>query len=344
MTGRRIRGPLDLRRRAWADALRRVLLAVWNNRVTDWAAALTYYSVLSLFPGLLLLVALLSLLGTGSTDALISAAHQIGPGNETGVLVDAVRQLQTARPYSGPLAIFGFLSALYTSSSYLGAFIRAANTLYEVDEGRAAWKTIPLRFGLTVLVVLIVAGSAAGLLVTGDFANDVGRWLGVSRAAVTVWNVAKWPVLILPVSLVCSLLYWAAPNVRQPGFRWLTPGSLVAVVVWLVVSAGFTLYIGHFGSYNKVYGSLGGAVVFLLWLWLINLAILLGAAFDAELARERGIEVGQSATRQPILPPRDMPEDDDARPDPAATDRKAFVNDRHSPADRHPPGGGRSRR
>lgn len=314
MARRLVKGPTDLAWRAWIGAAKRVLLAIWSDRILDWAAALTYYSVLSLFPGLLILAAALALLGNSATDSLISALHDIGSSNETGVLIDALRQLQTARPYSGPLAIFGFLTAAWTSSSYLGAFIRAANSLYDVGEGRSAWKTLPLRLGLTVVVVVAVIACAVGLLVAGDVATAVGRWLGVGNDAVLVWNIARWPALVLLVSLVCALLYWAAPNVRQPGFRWLTPGSVMAVLVWVAASAGFTLYIGHFGSYNKVYGSLGGAVVFLIWLWLTNIALLFGAAFDAELARARGMAQGQTPDERPFLTPRDTPGDEDTLP------------------------------
>ncbi|MEC3914767.1 YihY/virulence factor BrkB family protein [Nocardia sp. CDC160] len=310
MDGHDIGGPTDLSRRAWIGVARRVFGSIWSNRVTDWAAALTYYSVLSLFPGLVLLAALLGLLGRGATDALISTVQAAGSSNETGALVDALHQLQGARTYSGPVAIFGLITALWTASGYIGAFIRAANSLYDVGEGRAAWKTLPLRIGLTLAVVVVVAATAVGLVLSGDLAQRTGRWLGVGTTAVTVWNIAKWPVLLLLVSLVCALLYWAAPNVRQPGFRWITPGSAAAVLIWAAASAGFALYVAHFGSYNKVYGSLAGAVIFLIWLWLTNLAVLFGAAFDAELARARGLAQGQPPDQQPFLPPRDQPDDE----------------------------------
>ncbi|GAB2532054.1 YihY/virulence factor BrkB family protein [Nocardia heshunensis] len=293
--------------RGWFEAARRVFATVWSNRLTDWAAALTYYSVLSLFPGLLALTAGLALLDPAAIDSLVSTIRDLGPSNGTGLLIDSLGQLRGAHAYSGPLAAVGLASAVWTSSGYIGAFIRASNALYGVEEGRAVWKTLPLRLGLTIAVGSAVAVCAIGLVVTGGIANRVGRWIGGGNATVSIWNIVKWPVLALLVSLVCALLYWAAPNVRQRGFRWLTPGSFLAVLIWAAASAGFTVYAGHFSSFNKVYGSLGGAVVFLVWLWLTNLAVLLGAAFDAELARGALIAEGHSPTEEPVLPPRDAP-------------------------------------
>ncbi|UGT42834.1 YihY/virulence factor BrkB family protein [Nocardia yamanashiensis] len=311
MVRRRITGPTELPGRRWGEVAKRVLLAVWTNRLTDWAAALTYYSVLSLFPALLVLIAVLGLLGPGATDSLIATVREIGPGNGTALVVDGIERLQDARSYSGPMAFVGLGTAVWTSSGYIGAFIRAANSLYEVDEGRSIWKTLPLQLGLTLATVSVVGVSAVGVLFTGRLAARAGEWLGAGDTAVRLWGLLKWPVLALLVSLVCALLYWAAPNVRQPGFRWLTPGSALAVLVWAAASAGFTVYVTHFGSFNQVYGSLGGAVVFLIWLWLTNLAVLLGAAFDAELVRGRGLEEGQDADQPPFLPPREEPEETD---------------------------------
>ncbi|MGW4245108.1 YihY/virulence factor BrkB family protein [Nocardia sp. NPDC004722] len=307
MIRRRIDRPTELLWGGWFAAARRVFATVWSNRITDWAAALTYYSVLSLFPGLLALTAGLALLDPAAIDSLVSTIRDLGPSNGTGLVIDSLGQLRAAHSYSGPLAAVGLASAVWTSSGYIGAFIRASNSLYGVDEGRPVWKTLPLRVGLTLAVGSAVAACAIGLLVTGGLANRVGRWLGVGDTAVQVWGIAKWPVLALLMSLICALLYWAAPNVHQRGFRWLTPGSFLAVLIWVIASAGFAVYASRFGSFNKVYGSLAGAVIFLVWLWLANLAVLLGAAFDAELARGARIEEGHPATENPVLPPRDEP-------------------------------------
>lgn len=302
-------GPSDLRWRSWWGVLRRTVTQFLDNNITDWAAALTYYSVLSIFPGLLVLTALLGLLGPGATQSLIDTIQEMGPGSGKQMLIDAIGELQGSRGLAGPLAVLGLGSALWTASGYIGAFIRAANAIYRTEEGRPFWKTVPLQIGLTALVMVLAAICATGVVATGAIAERIGHWLSVGRAGVLVWDIAKWPVLAILVSLMIALLYWAAPNARQLGFRWLTPGSVLAVLVWIAASAGFAVYAANFSSYNKVYGSLAAAVVFLVWLWLSNVAVLLGAAFDAELARGRRIEQGQPAEQEPVLPPRDDPGD-----------------------------------
>ncbi|WP_052172757.1 YihY/virulence factor BrkB family protein [Nocardia sp. BMG111209] len=302
-------GPSDLSRQSWCGVLRRSVRRFRENNLTDWAAALTYYSVLSLFPGLIVLTGLLSALGRGATDSLIDTVRRIGPGSGTALLIDAVHQLQGARSFAGVVAVIGIVSALWSASSYLGAFMRAVNAIYGTAEGRPIWQTFPLRIALTVVVLILITVTAAAVSLTGSLARRVGDWLGWGSAAVAAWNIAKWPVLIVVVTLLVALLYWAAPNARQLGFRWLSPGSVLAVVVWVVASIGFTLYATHFGSYNKVYGSLAGAIVLLIWLWLTNIAILLGAQVDAELARGRQIERGQHPDTEPVLPRRAEPGD-----------------------------------
>ncbi|MFC6010499.1 YihY/virulence factor BrkB family protein [Nocardia lasii] len=301
-------GPSTLTGRSWWGVLRRTVDEFLEDGVTDWAAALTYYSVLSLFPGIIVLTAILGLLDASATDSLILTIEQLGPGPGTDLLIDAIRELQGSRALAGPLAVVGVLTALWTASGYIGAFIRAANTIYDTEEGRPVWKTLPLRVGLTAVMVVLIALCVVGVLFTGRFAEAAGGWLGVGSVGVLIWDVVKWPVLAVLVSLGIALLYWAAPNARQPGFRWLSPGSVLAVVLWILASVGFTVYAADFGSYNKVYGSLAGAVAFLVWLWLSNVAVLLGAEFDAELARARRIEHGQSPDHEPVLPPRDAPE------------------------------------
>ncbi|WP_280470057.1 YihY/virulence factor BrkB family protein, partial [Nocardia brasiliensis] len=229
--------------------------------------------------------------------------------------LDSLRQLQGASQLSGPLAVIGLATALWTASGYIGAFMRASNAIYDTEEGRPIWKTVPVQLGLTALMVVLLALCAFGVVVTGQVAERVGQWLGIGSAAVLVWDIAKWPVLAVLVSLAFALLYWAAPNAQQPGFRWLSPGSVLAVLLWIAASAGFAVYVANFGSYNKVYGSLGGVAVFLIWLWLSNIAVLLGAEFDAELARGRRIEQGFPPDEDPFLPPRDtraMPDDNES--------------------------------
>ncbi|MGC7100778.1 YihY/virulence factor BrkB family protein [Amycolatopsis lurida] len=304
-------GPTDLSRRSWWRVLKRTVEQFRRDGLTDWAAALTYYSVLSLFPAIIVLSAVLGLLGPGTIGVLTDAVGRMGPGGGTDLLVGAIHELQGSRGLAGPLAVIGLIGALWTASGYVGAFMRASNSIYEVEEGRPLWKTLPLRVGLTATLVLLLAVCAAGVVATGGIADRVGRWLGVGSAGVLVWDIAKWPVLALLISLAFALLYWAAPNVRQPGFRWLSPGGVLAVVLWLLASGGFALYVANFGSYNKTYGSLGGVIVFLVWLWLSNIAVLLGAEFDAELARGGRIEEGAPPEQEPFLPPRDTAAMDD---------------------------------
>jgi membrane protein len=199
----------------------------------------------------------------------------------------------------------GLATALWSASGYVGAFIRSSNAVYDIREGRPVWKTTPLRVGLTLLLMLMLAASAVIVVFTGPLADRVGSALGVGAAALTVWSTAKWPVLVLLVSLMIALLYWAAPNVRDRGFRWISPGSFLAVLLWMAASAGFALYVANFSSYNKTYGTLAGVIVFLVWLWISNLAILLGLEFDAELSRERATRGGLPAGEEPYVQPRD---------------------------------------
>jgi len=201
------------------------------------------------------------------------------------------------------------------ASGYIAGFMRASNAIYDIGEGRPIWKTLPVRVGLTLVLLVLTAISAIAVAVSGDVAKEVGDVIGVGSTAVDVWNVAKWPVLVLVVSFMFALLYWAAPNVRQPGFRWVSPGGLLAVGLWIVASLLFAFYVANFGSYNKTYGSLGGVIVFLIWLWISNIAVLLGAEFNAELERGRRIAGGQPAEREPYVEPRDTRKlDDDEQP------------------------------
>jgi membrane protein len=306
---RRLRGPADLPGRSWWGVVKRSVVEFQEDNLSDWAAALTYYSVLSLFPGLIVLTAGLGMLGRDDTLTLVDAIREIGPGSGTDLLVDALNDIHEAQAPAGPLALLGLASALWTASAYIGAFMRATNAIYDIAEGRPVWKTVPVRVALTATVVALLGVCTVGVVVSGSLADQVGRWLGLGQATITVWGIAKWPIMMALISLVFALLYWAAPNVRQPGFRWLTPGSALAVLLWAGASWGFAFYVSHFGSYNRVYGSLGGVVVFLVWLWISNIAVLLGAEVDAELARARNIAHGHPEDAEPYLPPRDDPDE-----------------------------------
>jgi membrane protein len=276
-----------------------------EDQLADRAAALTYYGMLSLFPGLLVLVSVLGLSGRSATDRVLADLTHLAPGSARDVLTDAVRQLQGSAGTGSVLAVVGLLAACWSASGYVAAFIRAANAVYDVPEGRPVWKVLPLRLGLTVLLVVLACVSAAVVVLTGGLAREVGDAVGLGDTALTVWAVAKWPVLGLLVLTMIAVLYWAAPNAKHRGFLWITSGSLLALVLWLAASAGFAAYVADFGSYNKTYGALGGVIVFLVWLWITNLAILLGLEFDAELARARAAAAGLPADREPYVNPRD---------------------------------------
>jgi membrane protein len=296
--------PTDLPGDSWWAALKRTVKAVPRTQLTDWAAALTYYAVLSVFPGLVVLTAAVGLLGPDATRTLIDSINSVDFGQGRELLVGAIKNAHTA---AGPLAIVGLVGALWAASGYIGGFIRANNAVYGVVEGRPLWKTLPLQIGLTIGMMVALAASAFGLAVSGPIADQLGRRVGLGSTGLLIWGIAKWPVIVILVSVAICLLYWAAPNVRQPKprFLWLTAGSVLAVVLWLAASVGFGVYVANFASYNKTYGSLAGVIVFLVWLWISNLAVLLGAAFDAELARGRELAAGEPAEDEPFLEPRE---------------------------------------
>jgi membrane protein len=293
--------------RSWFGVLTRTVKEFREDNLTDWAAALTYYGVLSIFPALIVLVSILGLIGTSATQPLLDNLGTFAPGPAKDIFTNAIRGLTESSGAAGLLFFVGLGAALWSASGYIGAFMRAANVIWDVEEGRPVWKTIPLRLTMTLLMLLLLAISAVLVVVTGPLADKVGQLLGVSDVVVTIWDIVKWPVLVLIVAVIFAILYYASPNVRQPGFRWITPGSVVAVLLWIVASAAFAIYVASFGSYNKTYGALGAVIVFLVWLWISNVAVLLGAEFNAEIERGRRIEEGQPREKEPFLPPRSEP-------------------------------------
>jgi membrane protein len=301
------KGPTKLSGRAWRDVLKRTFSEFREDNMTDWAAALTYYGVLSIFPALVVLVSALGLVGESATNPLLDNLKGFAPGPAEKIVSNALHGLTESRGGASILFIVGIGGAIWSASAYIGSFIRASNAIWDVEEGRPFTKTIPLRLVITVVMLVLLTATAVAVAVTGPLAEKVGELIGVGSTAVTVWDIAKWPILVLVVALMFSVLYYAAPNVRQPGFRWVTPGSIVAVIAWMIVSALFGVYVANFGSYNKTYGSLGAIIIFLVWLWLTNIAILLGAELNAETQRGRQIEAGQPPEREPFLPPRDAP-------------------------------------
>jgi membrane protein len=297
--------PTDLKGRSWFGVLKRTVAEFREDNLTDWAACLTYYGILALFPGLLVLISLIGLAGDNAAQSLIDNIASSAPGSAKTIITNALHEIQnSSKGSAGLLFIIGLAGALWSASAYVGAFSRASNAIYEVGEGRPFWKLRPQQLAITAVLVFFMALSLIAVVVTGGLADQVGKLLGIGHTAVQAWDIAKWPVLVLLVAIMIAILYWASPNVKQPGFRWISPGSLLAVVIWIIASAAFALYVANFGSYNKTYGSLAGVIIFLVWMWISNVAILLGAEFDAELTRGREIEAGRSSG-DPILPPRD---------------------------------------
>jgi membrane protein len=291
---------------AWGGVLRRTVREFRDDNLTDWAAALTYYGVLALFPALIVLVSLLGLIGDSATQPLIDNVDKVAPSDAAKIFTSAIQNIQNNQGAAGLFFVGGLLAALWSASSYIAAFMRAANAIYDVEEGRPIWKTLPVRVGLTALLMLLTAVTAVGVTVSGGLAEQVGNVLGVGGTAVDVWAIAKWPVLLLCVSLMFAVLYWAAPNVKQPGFKWITPGGLLAVLGWVLASLAFAFFVANFGSYNKTYGALAGPIIFLVWLWISNVMILLGAEFNAEIERGRAIDSGmRPEDSEPFLEPRD---------------------------------------
>jgi membrane protein len=297
----------QLPRRAWGGVMKRTFREFQADNLTDLAAALTYYGILAIFPAVIALISIVGLLGHSATQTLIDNLDKLTPGPGRQIIVNAIQGLQDSRGSAGVLFVVGIAGALWSASGYVGAFMRASNAIYDIDEGRPFWMTIPVRLAVTVVMVLLLALSALAVVITGGLAGQVGKVLGVGGTAVTVWDIAKWPVLLLVVSFMFALLYWASPNVKHPGFRWLTPGGVFAVVTWVLASGLFALYVAGFSSYNKTYGALASVIIFLVWLWISNVAILLGAELNAELARGRVIEGGHPADEEPFLEPRRAP-------------------------------------
>lgn len=267
--------------------IKRTLTEFRDDGLTDWAAALTYYGLLSLFPALLALASIVGLVA--SPDEVTDALLEIAPASAADTLSGPIDSVTSNTAAAGVALALGLLGALWGASGYVSAFGRASNVIYEAREGRAFWKLRPIQMAITLVMVLLLALVTVGLVFTGPLVDAVAEPLGLGSAAVTAWQWGKWPVLALAVVAIFSILYWATPNVRPRGVRWVVPGVVVALVVWLVASVAFAFYLANFGSYDRTYGTLGGVIALLVWLWLSNVALLLGAEFNAE--RERSAEL-----------------------------------------------------
>ena len=294
----------DVKKPSWIYIARRTMREFSKDQCTDLAAALTYYSVLALFPGLIAVLSLVGIVGQGPKTAqtLLQILSDVGVSSPT--IADLITQL-AGTPGAGLALVIGLATALWSASGYVGSFGRAMNRMYEIGEGRPVWKLRPVMLLVTLITVVLAALVALALVLSGPAAEAVGNAVGLGSTAVLVWNIAKWPVVLVVVVFIVALLYYATPNVKQPKFKWLSVGAIFAIVVWILASAAFGFYVATFSSYNKTYGSLAGVIVFLLWLWLTNLALLFGAELDAELERGRQLQAGVEAEKTVQLPPRD---------------------------------------
>ena len=297
--------PSQLSKPSLVAVVRRAGKEFKHDNLTVLAAALTYYGILSIVPGLIVLFAILGLLGTNTTHQLVQQVQSVAPGSSAHFVRTLIKQAQADKKDAGIGAIVAILIALWSASGYVGAFRKASNIIYDIGEGRPLWKTLPLRFGITILAVVILVVAAVITVVSGPIAKQVGDSIGAGSTAVLVWDIVKWPVLFLLVSLLLAILFWASPNAKQGGFRWISPGGIIATVGWVAVSGLFALYVVNFSSYNKTYGSLAGVVIFLVWLWLTNIALLFGAEVNAELDHGRAMAEGLPEDVEPFAIPRD---------------------------------------
>jgi membrane protein len=293
--------------------LKRTLTEFQEDNLSDWAAALTYYGLLALFPALIAMVSLIGIFGDPetTTGTLTEIIEEIGPASASETFKGPIESIVDNRSAAGLAFVIGLALALWSASGYVGAFTRASNIIYETPEGRPFWKLRPLQIAVTLAMIVMMALLAIGLVLTGPVVSAIAGPVGLSGTAVDVWNVAKWPVMAAIFILMVDVLYYTTPNVKLRGFRWVTPGALVAIVVWAVASAAFAFYVSNFSSYDKTYGTLAGLVVLLLWFWITNLAILFGHQMNAERERSAEIEEGLPRAEKEIqLEPRDEPKDE----------------------------------
>ena len=309
-----LKSPVALPRSSWGDTLKRTLRKAKDDKINHWGAALTYYAVLSLFPALLVLVSLVGLFGSPEriTKVLTDTLTELGPSTAADTFQGPIESITSNRGGAGIALIVGVVAALWAASGYVSAFADASNSIYEVEEGRPFWKLKPLQLVVTFVLILIAALVALGLVLSGPIVGALGGALGISDTVLSAWSLAKWPAMLVLVIVIFGVLYYTAPNARVSGVRWVSGGAVVALVAWILASIAFALYVANFGSYNKTYGALGGVVVFLLWLWLTNLAILLGAEFNAETERAKQLHGGVAGAERELQLPVRQPASDGA--------------------------------
>jgi membrane protein len=290
--------------------IKRTFTEFSEDNMSDWAAALTYYGLLSLFPALIALVSIVGLVGdpATTTKTITDMVTKLGPSSAADTFAGPIKSITAHRGTAGILFIVGLATALWSASGYVGAFMRASNVIYETPEGRPFWKLRPLQILVTLIMLVLLALVALALVLTGPVVTAVAEPLGISSTAVSIWDIAKWPVLLAVVVTMFAVLFYSAPNVKLAGFKWVTPGAVLAIVLWLVASAAFAFYVAHFGSYDKTYGTLGGLVCLLVWLWITNVALLLGMELNAERERSRELAAGvPGADRELQLDARSAP-------------------------------------
>ena len=278
------------RETSWMGTLKRTWSEFREDDLTDWAAALTYYGLLALFPALVAVSSLIGLFADPKTitDIILNFA----PESAADTLSGPIDSITSNRGAAGVALILGLAGALWGASGYVGAFGRAANVVYETREGRPIWKLRPQQILVTLVMVVMITVVALAIVLTGPVVEAIGDEIGLGDTALLVWDIAKWPVLAALVVGLLLLLFWATPNVRQRGITGVLPGVILGLAVWAVASAGFAFYVANFGSYDRTYGTLGGVVVLLVWLWITNLALLLGVELNAERERTKQLAAG----------------------------------------------------
>jgi len=297
--------------------VKRTVTEFSEDNMSDWAAALTYYGLLSLFPAIIAMVSIVGLVFSPQeiTRVLTDTLSSLGPKSAIDTFKGPINQVTGSKGSAGLGLIVGLALALWSASGYVGAFSRASNAIYERDEGRGFFKLRPVQLLVTLILVMLAALVVVALIVSGPLASAIGGAVGLSSTAVTAWNIAKWPVMLVVIMFMLAVLYYASPNAKQPKVKWISPGAVVAVIVWIVASGLFALYVAKFSSYNKTYGTLGGVISFLVWLWITNIAVLFGHELDAEIEREREIQAGVPGAHEDIqLPYRSQPDDAPDRP------------------------------
>lgn len=304
----------EITKPSWMYVLRKSVREFSTDQCMDLAASLTYYATLALFPALMAVFSLLGVIGQGqqAADALLGIVASVAPGDTVETLRGPIEEIATS-PAAGFALISGVVLAVWSASGYVGAFTRAMNRIYEIEEGRPFWKLKPTQLMVTLIAILLVVVAGLLLVVSGPIAHAVGEAIGIGEVGVTVWQIAKWPVLAFIVVLMVAVLYYFTPNAKQPRFRWISAGAVIAIVVLAIASVGFGIYVANFSNYERTYGSFAGVIIFLLWLWITNIALLFGAEFDAELERGRELQAGTAAEERLQLPPRDTRKIDKAQ-------------------------------